>query len=70
MVVGQNDGGGGKLQRPLHHLAGIDRRVINGAFLLHLIGDELVFLVEKQDAKLLLVLESHGGAAIFEDGAP
>ncbi len=68
--MGQNDCGSGKLQGPLHHFAGINRRVVNGAFLLHLIFDELVFLVQKQYAKLFLVLESHGGAAVFEDSAP
>jgi len=44
--------------------------VIDGADLLDLVGDELVALVEKQDAELLLVGERHGGAAIVEHGRP
>src|SRR5215510_14033689 len=43
---------------PLHHLAHIDRGVIDGARLLHLVGDDLVALVEEEDAELLLVLEA------------
>ena len=39
-------------ERPLHHLAHIDRGVIDGALLLHLVGDDLVALVEEQDAEL------------------
>ena len=43
---------GRQLERPLHHLAHIDRGVIDGALLLHLVGDDLVALVEEQDAEL------------------
>jgi hypothetical protein len=53
MVVHQDDGGGGELQRALDDFARIDRRVIDGADLLDFVGDELVALVEKQDAELL-----------------
>jgi hypothetical protein len=44
--------------------------VCDGAGLLHLIGDDLVALVEEEDAELLLVLESHRGAAIVDHGLP
>ena len=43
-------GGCRQLQRPLHHLAHIDRGVIDGAGLLHLVGDDLIALVEEDDA--------------------
>ena len=36
---------------------------------LHLVGDEVVALVEEQDAELLARRERHGGPAIFEHGA-
>ena len=53
MVVHQNNGGGAQLQRALDHLARIDRGVVDGAFLLQLVGDQPVALVEKQHAQLL-----------------
>ena len=43
---------------------------VDGADLLHLVGDQLVALVEKQDAQLLLVGERHGGVAIVDDRTP
>ena len=52
MVVHQDDGSCGKLQRALHHLARIDRRVVDGAGLLDLVGDEGVALVEEQEPEL------------------
>ena len=58
VVVHQDDGAGGELQRPLHHLTDVHGRVIHGAALLHLVGDQPVLLVEKEDAKLLLRLEA------------
>jgi hypothetical protein len=57
MVVHQDDRGSGKLERALDHLARIDRGVIDGADLLALVGDQVVALVEKQDAKLLLDID-------------
>ena len=59
-----------QFERALDHLARIDRRVVDGAGLLQLVGDELVALVEEQDAELLLVGERHGGAAIVEHRRP
>ncbi len=44
--------------------------MVDRALLLHLVGDHLVALVEKQDAELLLGLEAHGGPAIVEDLLP
>lgn len=56
----------GQLQRALYDLARVNGRVIDGALLLHLIRDELVLLVEKQDPKLLAVLIALGRAQVFE----
>lgn len=70
VIVHHDDRGGGELQRALDDFARIDRRVIDGADLLHLIRNQLVALVEKQDAKLLLVGEGHRGAAIVDYGGP
>jgi hypothetical protein len=55
--VHEHDRRGRQLERPLHHLAHIDRGVIDGALLLHLVGDDLVALVEEQDADLGQALE-------------
>jgi hypothetical protein len=66
MVVHQDDRGGGEFERPLDHLARINRRVIDGAGLLQFVGDERVALVEEQDAELLLLGERHRGAAIVQ----
>src|SRR4051794_34695356 len=59
-----------EFQRALDHLARIDRGVIDGAGLLHLVGDELVALVEEQQAKLLLLGRRHAGAAIVDHLVP
>ena len=45
MIMDENDGTGRKLQSPLDNFARVNRRVIDRAFLLHLIGDEQVLLV-------------------------
>lgn len=70
MIVDHDDGGGGQFQCALDHFARIDRRVIDSADLLYLVGDELITLVEKQNAELLLVGEGHGRAAIVDHRAP
>ena len=57
VIVHEHDRRGRQLERPLHHLAHIDGGVIDGALLLHLVGDDLVALVEEQDAELRQVLE-------------
>ena len=70
MIVHQDDRGGRQLKRTLDHLARIDRRVVDGAGLLDLIGDHLIAFVEEDDAELLLVGERHGGPAIIEHRGP
>jgi hypothetical protein len=54
----------------LDHFARIDRSVDDGAALLHLIGDQPVLFVEKEDAELFDVLERHGRAAIVDQRRP
>jgi hypothetical protein len=44
--------------------------VVDGADLLHLVGDQPVLLVKKQEAKLLLVGERHAGAATVDHLMP
>src|SRR5262249_47012013 len=70
MIVHQDDGAGRQFERALDHLARIDRRVIDGAGLLHFIGDELIALIEKQYSELLAVGEALSGAAIVEHARP
>ena len=70
VVVDQNEGGGGQLQRPFHHLARIDRRVVDGAGLLHLVGDQHVLLVEEEHAELLDRLIGHCHRAVVDDRRP
>ena len=53
VIVDQDDGGRRQFQRALDDLARIDRRMVDGAFLLLLVGDQLIALVEEQDAELL-----------------
>ena len=47
----------------LDHLVRIDRSVIDGAGLLHFVGNERITLVEKHHAELLAIGETLGGAA-------
>jgi hypothetical protein len=48
----KDHGGGGELERALDDFARIDRGVVDGSDLLALVGDEMVALVEKEDAEL------------------
>ena len=70
MVVNKDQCSRRQLQRALSHLAHVDGRMIDGASLLHLVSDQLVALVEKQDAELLLLGESHRRAAIVDHRLP
>src|SRR3546814_2001029 len=70
MVVDEDEGGGAQLEGALHHLAGVDRGVVDGALLLHLVGDQAVSLVEEQQAELLALLVRHGLAAVGEQLVP
>jgi hypothetical protein len=44
--------------------------VVDGAGLLHFVGDERIALVEKQHAELLAIGEALGAAAIVEHVRP
>ena len=44
--------------------------MVHSAFLLDLVGNHLVALVEEQDAELLLGFEAHGGPAIVQHLLP
>ncbi len=48
MVVDEHDRRRRQFERAADHLARIDRRVIDGARALHLVGDQAVLLVEEQ----------------------
>lgn len=47
MVVHKAAGRGGKLKGAAHHLARIDRRVIDRTFTRQLVGDQLIGLVQE-----------------------
>jgi len=51
VVVHQDERGGAQLERALDHLAGIDRRVVDRAALLLLVGDQRVLAVEEQEVE-------------------
>ena len=53
----QNNRGRREFEGALDDFARIDRRMVDRADLLALVGNQAVALVEKQDAKLLLVGE-------------
>jgi len=57
VIVHQHDGRRRQFERTFHHFPDIDRGVIDRARLLHLVGNDLVALVEKDDADLGQVFE-------------
>jgi len=70
VIVHEDQRRGRQFQRALDDFARIDGRVIDRAGLLQLVDDQLIALVEEQDAKLLLLGEGHGGAAIIDYARP
>jgi len=70
MVVHQDDGGRGEFKGAFDDLADIDRRMVDGAFLLNHVGNDPVALVKKQDAELLFGFKAHSGMAIAQYGGP
>ena len=66
----QDQRGGVQRQRALHHLARIDRRVIDGAALLHFVGDQHVLAVEEEDAELLGLLVRQCRVAVVDELLP
>jgi len=70
MVVDQDQGGRAQVQRPLHHLADIDRRMVDGAARLDFVADQPVLAIEEQQAKLLVRLARHRRMQIFGERRP
>jgi len=70
VIVHEDQRRGRQFQRALDDFARIDGRVIDRAGLLQLVDDQLIALVEEQDAKLLLFGEGHGGTAIIDYARP
>ena len=70
MVVHQDHGAFRQLQRPTHDLARIDRGMVDGAVVHHLVGDQLVLLVEEEDAELLARGVGEAELHIVEQLAP
>ncbi len=55
----QDERGGAELKRPADHLARVDRRVVDGAALLGLVGDQPVLPVEKQQVEALEMIRTY-----------
>ena len=55
---------------PLDHLAHVDGRVIDRTAALHFVRDQVVLLVEEQDAELLDVVVALGDAQVVDDRSP
>ena len=59
MVMDRDQRSGVESQGTLQDLARVDGRVIDRAALLHLVGDEIVLGIKKQDSKLFDLLLNH-----------
>jgi len=70
VVVDHDDRRGAEGEGALHHLARIDRRVIDGAAMLFLVGDQRVLLVEEQQAELLDRGIAGGNRAVVDERLP
>ena len=68
VIVHQNNRRSRKFERPFDHFARINRRVVHRSDLLRFVGDELITLVEKEDAKFFAVRKRLRRAAIVEHG--
>ncbi len=68
--MGEDHGAGRQLEGAAGDLAGIDRRVIDGALVHHLIGDELVLLVEEEHPELFARGPGHGDLGIGQKRGP
>ncbi len=66
----QDEGRGLQFQRALHDFPWIDRRVVDRAARLRLVGDQAVAGVEEQHAELLDLLARQGGVEIGEQPVP
>ena len=53
VVVDQNDGAGAQLERPLDHLARVERGLVDRAAALDLVADQAILAIEEQDPDML-----------------
>lgn len=70
VVVDQDQGTGAQVQGALDHLARIDRGVIDGAALLHLVGDQHILAVEEEQPHLFRVFVLHRHLEIVQQPLP
>src|SRR5690606_25191539 len=70
VVVDEDDRGRAKLKRALDYFTRINGGVIDRAGLLHLIGDQVILVVEEEEAELLDLLLAHRALAIFKQRLP
>src|SRR5690606_41892779 len=70
VVVDEDARGCSKHKRALDYFTGINGGVIDRAGLLVLIGDEVIIVVEEEEAELLDLLLAHRGLAIFKQRLP
>ena len=66
VIVNQHNGGCRQVERALADLADINRGVVDGAFLLNFVGNDAVFLVEKDNSELFAGFMGHRGVKIIE----
>src|SRR5260221_14270263 len=64
MIVRHDERRGAELDRPLDHLARIDRRVIDGAALLALVRDQCSLAIEEEEMEFLHRSESDRGGGV------
>ena len=67
VIVQKQESGGLELQRADADLAGIDRGVVDGASLVHLVTDETVLGVEEEDMQLLDLAMRRQRPAVVDD---
>src|SRR5512144_2305684 len=70
MIMDHDDRGGVKDERSLNDFAGIDRRMVDGPFVLHLVGKQHIATVEEKSSKLLDLFVSHRRPEIDEELVP
>ena len=70
MIVHRDERSGVEDQGTLQDLARVNGRVIDGAALLHLVGDEIVLAVKEQDSKLFDLLVGHCSLQVGDQRLP
>lgn len=67
VIMDEDDRRRGEFEGAAHDFTRINRRVIDRAATLHLIGDRAIALVEEKNAEFLALGQRYGGAAIIEN---